>query len=745
MKRYLWATGQSAAQLRPGTLLGGRYLVGQEQVVLDTQPGRPPESIDELPPSITAYLRLSTYPLQIPQVYGILRLEEAAIARSPQTSEPQILLLEHAPIYPEGAVDANGRAIEGVLTPSLVSEWQQGNALRQLNWLWQMVQLWQPLLSEGCAASLMTPALLRVDGALVRLLALQPDSGTPSLAMLGQFWQRSLVGTQPEIAAFVDQLCQQMVRGQFRNTEQLTIVLDQALAVVGQGYARQIQIATLTDQGPSRQRNEDACYPQSGTVLVTNTPLPLTPGGDTTPLVIVCDGIGGHEGGNVASELAISTVYHQLQPILPQATQLSASALVAYLEQAAFAANDVISQRNDSEKRHERQRMGTTLVTALVRGHQLYLTHVGDSRAYRITRTGCRQVTVDDDLATREVRLGYALYRNALQHPGSGSLVQALGMNASVNLHPTVQQFILDEDCLFLLCSDGLSDNDRVEQNWQTELLPILRGNVDLGLASRRLVELANRQNGHDNVTIGLVYCRVGDRVQSLPPLDPGLAAVPPPLPETQSAVTAPTGNPSRTVLPATQIAPPPAKRSPFRALLTLLSLLSGLGFAGIVAYALLRPQASPPVNSNPTPVSPTPTPSLSPTASPPSLAEFCRAQTLLSVNSPPVGNAEQGIVLPSRTPNRVLPGSILKVETCSNNQTLGQTLRLKVCYTPRSTADGSRTWQTGRTYPIEVPVIQPFVSVTELTALPAEIQKTVRESCVSAPPSPQPTGSPNG
>jgi protein phosphatase len=153
--------------------------------------------------------------------------------------------------------------------------------------------------------------------------------------------------------------------------------------------------------------------------------------------------------------------------------------------------------------------MGTTLVMALPIAHEMYITHIGDSRAYWITRHGCYQVTLDDDVASREVRLGYAIYREALQHSGSGSLIQALGMSKSASLHPTSQRFIIDEDAVFLLTSDGLSDFDRVEELWETEILPILGGNTNIEDVAARLIEIANTKNGHDNVTIALVHYQV--------------------------------------------------------------------------------------------------------------------------------------------------------------------------------------------------------------------------------------------
>ncbi|MEL7409673.1 MAG: protein phosphatase 2C domain-containing protein, partial [Cyanobacteria bacterium J06558_2] len=169
----------------------------------------------------------------------------------------------------------------------------------------------------------------------------------------------------------------------------------------------------------------------------------------------------------------------------------------------------IINKRNDSEHRQERQRMGTTLVMALSYAHEMFLAHVGDSRIYWITPNSCHQVTVDDDLASREVRLGYALYRDSLQYPSAGALIQAIGMRDSTALHPNLQRYVIDDDCIFLLCTDGLSDFDRVEQQWRQIVLPVLEGKRDLVSAVKDLITLANKKNGHDNVTVALVHCQV--------------------------------------------------------------------------------------------------------------------------------------------------------------------------------------------------------------------------------------------
>jgi protein phosphatase len=97
----------------------------------------------------------------------------------------------------------------------------------------------------------------------------------------------------------------------------------------------------------------------------------------------------------------------------------------------------------------------------------------------------------------------------------SGSLFQALGMNSSTALHPNIRRTIVDEECIFLLCSDGVSDRDRVDQYWQTEILPVLEGKVDLATACQRTIVMANTQNGHDNATVALVHCQVKQPVEA--------------------------------------------------------------------------------------------------------------------------------------------------------------------------------------------------------------------------------------
>ncbi len=561
IKRYLWAVGEEVTAYQLGNLIADRYLLKSNRILLDTKPSLSPETpFSEISNAIKPYLRLVPYRLQVPQVYDLVQQE---LGRA-----KEILLLEQAPIYTDAV------PLEGQLMPELTSVWKEATAMRQLNWLWQMAQLWQPLSTEGVASSLLDLQLLRVEGSLVRLLKLQPDQGlTPTLSQLGQMWSQLVASTRPGIAEFIEQLCHSLSEGEIQSAEKLVAVLDQGLTEVGLKQAHTLTISTYTDPGPSRQRNEDACYPASGTTTTVEATA------SSRSLAIVCDGIGGHEGGNIASNLAIEIIQQQIQQ-LPLEDVLDPTTISEELEHATRLANNEISQRNDHEQRHGRQRMGTTLVMSLARAHEIYITHVGDSRAYWITRTGCHQVTLDDDVAAREVRLGYAIYRDALQQASSGSLVQALGMTSA--LHPTVQRFVIDEDCVFLLCSDGLSDYDRVEQFWE-EILPILDGKADVATVSQRLIEIGNTQNGHDNVTVGLVYCQVKFSEPEAT-LNPSLCGATP-SEVLDSAVAASVGSANATSLFNTQLLPSQtAPASRFLPILLGLVLLVSLG-SGLITF----------------------------------------------------------------------------------------------------------------------------------------------------------------
>src|SRR6478672_671635 len=539
MNRYLWAVGSASAQIPTKNLVQGRYQVVAPQVWLDTRPEQPTYIPERLPNSIIPYLRLYPQHLHIPDVYGyvVLNDEEGA-------SATEILLLDNAPI------DAAGNP-----HPSILEAWVEASPVRQVYWLWQILQLWTPLTDLGVASSLLVAENLRVEGWRVRLRQLYGNAiadgsvtsemngggsnrqeiesqgvaaqvlvkspENPTLQQLGQCWAAWFSEAQRPVTLQLQQLYEQM-QAEKVSLGAIAQRLNQILLEQAAQQPWRCRVAGATDTGPNHQHNEDTCYPTIAH-LTPDFSKPTDP--LTYHLSIVCDGIGGHEGGEVASQLAVQSLRLQVQALLAEIAEdpelMTPELVTEQLTAIIRVANNLIASRNDEQGRESRRRMGTTLVMALqlpqqvntpnglANSHELYLAHVGDSRAYWITPQYCHQLTVDDDVAAREVRMGRSLYQQALERPDAGALTQALGTREAEFIRPTVQRFILEEDGLLLLCSDGLSDNNWIEQSWADYAEPILSGQMSVEAAVQSLIELANQKNGHDNTSVVLTYCRV--------------------------------------------------------------------------------------------------------------------------------------------------------------------------------------------------------------------------------------------
>ncbi|MCA6585820.1 MAG: protein phosphatase 2C domain-containing protein [Pseudanabaena sp. M051S1SP1A06QC] len=492
-QQYLWAVGLDTDSFPPASLLGNRYRVISSQIVVDTDAFTLPELPLEFQTYVVSYLKLSRLSLHLPRPYGLLLLGE-------ELNLAEIFLLENVPIDRQGN-----------LCPTLAEIWGQASALRQINLLWQVLNLWEPLAEQNMTRTLIEPQLVRVDGMWVRLLELQADVSAVHISQLGDIWVKWLDQAKPEIAEPIAEFFYSLARGEY-DVNSAIAYLDKLTLKVMQNQFFTVRVASATDVGQQRNHNEDACYPdikrQKRSVQAESL---------RDRLAIVCDGLGGHDGGEVASSLAIKTLEQQLKTLLNQAEndpEFSSQGFIAQLEMVARVVNNQIVAINDQQQRHAQQRMGTTLVLAVIPrpngqpSNEVYVVHVGDSRLYCISKDNLRQVTLDDDVATRETTLGYNFYAYSSQRIDGGALIQALGTRGSDMLIPRVQRFFIDEDCLLLLCSDGLSDFERVEQIYDKYLLPVLTEDKPLNLSCQNLIDQANELNGHDNITVALMRCR---------------------------------------------------------------------------------------------------------------------------------------------------------------------------------------------------------------------------------------------
>lgn len=214
-------------------------------------------------------------------------------------------------------------------------------------------------------------------------------------------------------------------------------------------------------------------------------------------LYIVCDGMGGHEAGEIASAMAVKTLQdyfheHWQQPQLPNEQTIREGILLA---------NQALYKSNLDHARSGNGRMGTTMVIALVQDRKYAIAHVGDSRIYRITQQrGLEKLTKDHEVGQREILRGVEP-QIAYARPDAYQLTQALGPRNDNFVKPEIQFFEIEEDCILLLCSDGLSDHDLIEKFWDTKIAPLIDANTNLEEGLVNLIDFANHYNGHDNIT----------------------------------------------------------------------------------------------------------------------------------------------------------------------------------------------------------------------------------------------------
>ncbi|WP_342597727.1 serine/threonine phosphatase [Cyanobacterium aponinum UTEX 3222] len=221
-------------------------------------------------------------------------------------------------------------------------------------------------------------------------------------------------------------------------------------------------------------------------------------------LFLVCDGMGGHAGGEVASATAVKCLSEYFQQNwgdeLPSAQTI---------REGILNANETIYSLNKDKGQVGAGRMGTTLTLTLVQDTKAAIAHVGDSRIYRVTRKwGLELLTVDHCVAQAEIRQGVDP-EIAYARPDAYQLTQALGPRDNSFVNPDIRFLDIKEDTLFLMCSDGLYDNDLFESNWEKILLPLISSKANLEEGVAHIIDLGNQVNGHDNLTCVLVRIKV--------------------------------------------------------------------------------------------------------------------------------------------------------------------------------------------------------------------------------------------
>ncbi len=237
-----------------------------------------------------------------------------------------------------------------------------------------------------------------------------------------------------------------------------------------------MRIVAKTDIGRVRDSNQDSYA--AGEL----------PGG--VAWAVVCDGMGGAAGGNVASSTAVKMISQQITAQYRDG--MSGNSIRNMLAAAVAAAN--VSIFDLARSNPELHGMGTTVVAAILSDHMARVAHVGDSRAYKISAQGLLQMTRDHSVVQELVETGRLTPDEAKAHPRKNIITRALGVDETVDIDFCEDG--MEPDDVLLLCTDGLTNYLETDEIFQ------IAKSSGYYESAQQMVDLANQHGGGDNITV---------------------------------------------------------------------------------------------------------------------------------------------------------------------------------------------------------------------------------------------------
>ena len=235
----------------------------------------------------------------------------------------------------------------------------------------------------------------------------------------------------------------------------------------------------LTDRGQIRSHNED-----SGGFF--HNPF-------NQYLAIIADGMGGHQAGDIASQVATSIIREKWQESnnfnVPEEAE-------AWLKEKVLEINKSIYDQSNQNEAY--QGMGTTVVISICTDDFITIAHIGDSRCYMLNENGFKQMTEDHSLVNELIRSGEISVEDAEYHPRKNVLLRALGTEEQVV--SDVQSISWEIGDKLLLCSDGLTNKLADD-----ELGELLHSDYSIEETGQKMVDLANERGGEDNISLVIV------------------------------------------------------------------------------------------------------------------------------------------------------------------------------------------------------------------------------------------------
>ena len=240
-----------------------------------------------------------------------------------------------------------------------------------------------------------------------------------------------------------------------------------------------MKIVAKTDKGIVRDNNQDAYA--------------VGEFSDEVVWSVVCDGMGGAAGGNIASALAVKVISEKINAGYRE--NMRDASIRNMLDSALTAAN--IEVYDLADERPEYRGMGTTVVCAIVRDRQAYIAHAGDSRAYVVSGGQVHQITTDHSVVQDLINKGRITIEEAKHHPNKNIITRAVGVDKEIEID--FCQVDLEKNDILVLCTDGLSNYVSNE-----EMVELMSDGMHYAFADR-IVTKANKNGGGDNITVVII------------------------------------------------------------------------------------------------------------------------------------------------------------------------------------------------------------------------------------------------
>ena len=240
-----------------------------------------------------------------------------------------------------------------------------------------------------------------------------------------------------------------------------------------------MKLYSKTDIGRKRQTNQDAV---EGKVISSDL-----------AWTVVCDGMGGINGGDIASKMAVDRISESItQSITPDTDE---EKVVRIMKSSIELANENIFEKSNAQE--ELKGMGTTVVLGVVVKNNLYVMHAGDSRAYLISGPGIKQISVDHSIVQEMLDSGEITAEEARNHFQKNIITRALGINSEIKID--YNKIKLKNEDVILICTDGLSNNLEDGEIYKIFCKENLNDIPDA------LVEECNERGGKDNITVSII------------------------------------------------------------------------------------------------------------------------------------------------------------------------------------------------------------------------------------------------